>query len=257
MQHTLFLAHRGFSGRYPENSPLAFRMVAEETHADGIETDVQLTRDGVMVLFHDDRVDRTSNGSGRICDMTYEELLKLDIGSWKGPEFAGEHVWTLEQLLDFCQETHLLLNVELKNGNTPYPGLEGRVANLIRARRMQEQVFVSSFNHPSMQRFHQICPEVETGLLYSEPLAETLTYRKLTGTDNLHPQYTVLQFQPHLPARLHANGGRIHVWTVNEVLDMREMLRLNVDSIITNFPDRRELALRSAVLETIPDAPCV
>ena len=115
MKKPLLFAHRGFSGRYPENSPAAFRAALEQTAADGIESDVHLTKDGKLVIFHHDTVNRTSNGSGYIKDHTFEEMLQLDIGGWKSPEFAGEHVWTLGQLLDFCKESSLLLNLELKN----------------------------------------------------------------------------------------------------------------------------------------------
>ena len=107
MKRPLLLAHRGFSGNYPENSPLAFRMAVEKTAADGFESDVHITKDGKLVIFHDASVERTSNGTGFIKDMTYDELLSLDIGAWKSPGFAGQHIWTFGQLLDFCKETNV------------------------------------------------------------------------------------------------------------------------------------------------------
>ena len=121
MKRPLLLAHRGFSGNYPENSPLAFRMAVEKTAADGFESDVHITKDGKLVIFHDASVERTSNGTGFIKNMTYDELLSLDIGAWKSPEFAGQHIWTFGQLLDFCKETKMLLNMELKKRTTPTP----------------------------------------------------------------------------------------------------------------------------------------
>ena len=111
MKKVMLLAHRGFSGKYPENSPLAFRKAVEETSADGFESDVHITKDGKLIIFHDASVERTSNGTGFIKDHTYEEMLELDIGSWKSPEFAGQHIWTFDQLLDFCDETNMLLNM--------------------------------------------------------------------------------------------------------------------------------------------------
>ena len=141
-------------------------MAAEKTNVDGIESDVHISKDGKLVIFHDASVERTSNGTGFIRDLTYAELLELDIGAWKSPEFAGQRIWTLGQLLDFCRETRLLLNLELKNYEVFYDGLEQRVIDEICARGMQEQVFVSSFNHISMQRFKELCPEIDTGLLY-------------------------------------------------------------------------------------------
>lgn len=150
MKRPLLLAHRGFSGNYPENSPLAFRMAVEKTAADGFESDVHITKDGKLVIFHDASVERTSNGTGFIKNMTYDELLSLDIGAWKSPEFAGQHIWTFGQLLDFCKETKMLLNMELKNYEVFYENLEQRVIDEICKRQMQEQVFVSSFNHISI-----------------------------------------------------------------------------------------------------------
>lgn len=237
MKRPLLLAHRGFSGKYPENSPLAFRMAAEETATDGIESDVHLTKDGRLVIFHDDTVDRTSNGTGRIKDHTYEELLALDIGAWKGPEFAGQRIWTLGRLLDFCREAKLLLNLELKNGEVFYQGLEQRVIDEICSRRMQETVFVSSFNHVSMQRFKELCPDIETGLLYGKPLLDMAAYIRRSNADSMHPRYTLLQYQTELVEVFHSRGMKVNTWTVNSEEDMRDVLARGVDCIISNHPD--------------------
>ena len=237
MKRPLLLAHRGFSGRYPENSPLAFQMAVEQTGADGFESDVQLTRDGVPVVFHDIRVDRTSNGSGYIRERTYAELAELDIGAWKDPAFAGQRIWTLDQLLDFCGETGRLLNLELKNAEVLYEGLEQRVIGAVCARRMQDRVFVSSFNHVSMQRFKELCPEIETGLLYGKPLLHMDRYLAGSNADNIHPDYRLLQNFPDLEGVFRARGMKIYTWTVNEEADMRDMLRRGVDGVITNHPD--------------------
>lgn len=115
-----------------------FRMAVEKTAADGFESDVHITKDGKLVIFHDASVERTSNGTGFIKDMTYDELLSLDIGAWKSPEFAGQHIWTFGQLLDFCKETKMLLNMELKNYEVFYENLEQRVIDEICKRQMQE-----------------------------------------------------------------------------------------------------------------------
>lgn len=234
---TLLFAHRGFSGKYPENSPLAFRKAAEETGADGIESDVHITRDGKLVIFHDASVERTSNGTGFIKDLTYEEMLALDIGAWKSPAFAGEHIWTLRQLLDFCKETKLLLNMELKNYEVFYPELEERVIAEIREAGMEDRVFVSSFNHISMQRFKTLCPEIETGLLYDKPFLDMAQYVARSSADNMHPRYMLLQYQPELMELFHGRGMKVNTWTVNDEENMRDMLARGVDCIISNHPD--------------------
>lgn len=237
MKRPLLFAHRGFSGIYPENSPLAFRMAAEKTNADGIESDVHLSKDGQLVIFHDASVERTSNGTGFIRDLTYAQLLELDIGAWKSPEFAGQHIWTLGQLLDFCREARMLLNLELKNYEVFYDGLEQRVIDEVCARGMQEQVFVSSFNHISMQRFKDLCPEIETGLLYDKPLLDMEHYLLPSNADNMHPRYMLLQYQPELMDLFHSRGMKVNTWTVNDEADMRDMIHRGVDGIISNYPD--------------------
>ena len=237
MKRPLLFAHRGFSGIYPENSPLAFRMAAEKTNADGIESDVHLSKDGQLVIFHDASVERTSNGTGFIRDLTYAQLLELDIGAWKSPEFAGQHIWTLGQLLDFCREARMLLNLELKNYEVFYDGLEQRVIDEVCARGMQEQVFVSSFNHISMQRFKDLCPEIETGLLYDKPLLDMEHYLLPSNADNMHPRYMLLQYQPDLMDLFHSRGMKVYTWTVNDAADMRDMIHRGVDGIISNYPN--------------------
>ena len=238
MKRPLLLAHRGFSGNYPENSPLAFQMAVEKTAADGFESDVHITKDGKLVIFHDASVERTSNGTGFIKDMTYDELLSLDIGAWKSPEFAGQHIWTFGQLLDFCKETKMLLNMELKNYEVFYENLEQWVIDEICKRQMQEQVFVSSFNHLSMQRFKTLCPEIRTGLLYDKPLLHMDRYLDGSNADCIHPRYRLLQNLPELTDLFHERGMEIHTWTVNEEADMRDMIARGADGIITNRPDR-------------------
>lgn len=237
MKKPLLLAHRGFSGNYPENSPLAFRMAVEKTGVDGIESDVHISKDGKLVIFHDATVERTSNGTGYIKDQTYEELLQLDIGAWKSPEFAGEHIWTLDQLLDFCDETKMLLNLELKNYEVFYEGLEQRVIDAVRAHKMLDRVFVSSFNHISMQTFKVLCPEMETGLLYDKPYLDMDRYIERSNADNMHPRYMLLQYQPELMELFHGRGMNVNTWTVNDEETMRDMMARGVDCIISNHPD--------------------
>ncbi len=237
MKKPILLAHRGFSGKYPENSPLAFRMAVEQTEANGFESDVHITKDGKLVIFHDAVLERTSNGSGYIKDHTYEELRSLDIGAWKSPEFAGEHIWTFGELLDFCKETHMLLNMELKNYEVFYEDLEQRVIDEICQRQMQQEVFVSSFNHISMQRFKTLCPDIKTGLLYDKPFLDIDKYIERSNADNMHPRYMLLQYQPELMELYHGRGMGVNTWTVNDEENMRDMIQRGVDSIISNYPD--------------------
>lgn len=237
MKKPMLLAHRGFSGDYPENSPLAFQKAVELTDADGFESDVHISKDGELVIFHDATLERTSNGTGYIKDYTYDELLRLDIGAWKSPEFAGQHIWTFDQLLDFCAETKMLLNMELKNYEVFYEGLEQRVIDAICAHKMEDRVFVSSFNHISMQNFKNLNGDIETGLLYDKPYLDMDAYIKRSNADNMHPRYMLLQYQPELVELYHGNGMKVNTWTVNDEENMRDMIERGVDCIISNHPD--------------------
>ena len=122
-------AHRGFSGKYPENTLLAFSKAIEEG-VDGIENDVHLTKDGVLVVMHDELVDRTTNGKGYIKDKTYEELAQLD-ASYIFKEYGPQKVPTLREYLELVKDTDIITNIELKTGVFEYPGIEQKVLSLI------------------------------------------------------------------------------------------------------------------------------
>jgi len=119
-----------------------------------------------------------------------------------------------------------------------YEGMEAAVIAEIEAQGMQEQVFLSSFNHISMETCKRENPEIKTGLLYDKPLFEVELYMSRMQSDAIHPSYRLLQYQPHLTAFYHSLGKQVHTWTANEIPDMEEMLAQQVDSIITNYPDR-------------------
>lgn len=237
MKRPMLLAHRGFSGEYPENSPIAFEAAVRETGCDGFESDVHITKDGKLVIFHDATLERTSNGRGFIKDYTYEELLQLDIGAWKDPKFAGQHIWTLDELLDFCKQANMLLNMELKNYEVFYEGLEQRVIDAVCAHQMEDMVFVSSFNHISMQQSKQLNGDIKTGLLYDKPLLDMEAYIARSNADNMHPRYMLLQYQPELVDLYHGRGMQVNTWTVNDEADIRDMITRGVDCIISNNAD--------------------
>ncbi|MBQ8144291.1 MAG: glycerophosphodiester phosphodiesterase [Butyricicoccus sp.] len=238
MAHKILnLAHRGFSGLYPENSPIAFEAAVEKTNCHGFESDVHLTKDGRVVVMHDPNVDRTSNGTGYIKDMTYEELLQLDIGSWKGEEFAGQHIWTWIELLDFCKQTKKVINLEIKDYEVFYEGLIPQVIREVEQMQMQDMVFLSSFNHLTMEATKRLNPEVKTGLLYDKPINNPEFYFAQTISDNIHPRWCLLQYQPHLEKVFRELGRGINTWTCNTEKDVQDMIDLRVDSIISNYPD--------------------
>ena len=234
----LNLAHRGFSGKYPENTRRAFVAAVEEGMCDGFESDVHLSKDGEPVIIHDDVLDRTSDGKGPVGEQSFVDLRKLDMGAWKGREFAGERIMHLDELLELVLAHGKLLNLEIKNNEVFYEGIEEKVIGRIRAMGAADKVFLSSFNHISMKRCKEIDPGIPAGLLYGQPLIDMEDYACKYGLDALHPSVSCLRYSPALAEKAHGKGLKIHVWTVNTEEDMLFCLDKHVDSIITNYPDR-------------------
>lgn len=233
---TLNIAHMGFSGMYPENTMLAFRE-AMKAGCHGIETDVQMSKDGVLVICHDELLDRTSNGTGLLKDYTYDELLNFDFGIKFSPEFQGEKIPTLEELLQFAKENHIFLNLELKNGLFPYNGIEKKVIELIYKYDFKDSVILSSFNHFSMIKCKDIDSSIKTGLLYEGTFVDIEKYCKNIGADALHPQYFSL-LDAELTKKIQDEGIMINTYTVNHEIHMEALLDLKVNAIITNYPDK-------------------
>lgn len=139
MKNIINFAHRGASAVCPENTMAAFRK-GLELGATGIETDVQMTKDGGLVLIHDETLNRTTSGSGYVKDKTLAEILEVDAGSWFSPEFKGEKLPLLEDLLDLLQGRDTVLNIEFKNGTFFYPGMEEKVIAAVREFKMSDRV---------------------------------------------------------------------------------------------------------------------
>ncbi|ARU61943.1 hypothetical protein CBW65_13565 [Tumebacillus avium] len=241
-QVSLNLAHRGASGHAPENTLAAFRL-ARQMGADGFEFDVQVTKDGVPVVIHDEALVRTTGASGYVFDYTFEEIRRLDAGSWYGEQFRGEKIPSLEEV--FAEFGDLVLNVELKNSYYAMPQLEEKTIGLIRKYKLEQQVIVSSFHHMSMQELHRLAPDLKTGLLYDCVLVDAVAYAKRLGASALHPFFGTVK--PDLVAEAHAAGLMVNVWTVNDEMHMRLCAQAGVDAIITNYPDRLRTVLNSVL----------
>ncbi len=216
------IAHRGASGYEAENTMEAFEK-AIELGCDGIETDVQLSKDGIPVLIHDETVDRTTTSSGFVKDFTCSELRDMGIPS-------------LEQLMILVRLNHIILNLELKNGIVLYKELEEKVITIIKKYHMEQRVILSSFNHESMVKCKQIDASIMTGLLYIENLVHPEKYCKYVGADALHPNYRVVNKK--MVEAAHEQYIKVNVYTVNEEEDIQRMIELEVDMVITNYPDR-------------------
>lgn len=235
-QKPLVIGHRGFASQAPENTMVSFKK-ALDLGVGGLEFDVQMTRDGHLVVCHDEQVDRTTNGKGLIKDYTLAELKKLDAGGWFGPEFAGETIPTLEELFDLLAgKPGLLINAELKTGIVIYPEIEERFIEMVRRYRLTGQILISSFNHYSLYKVKGLAPEMKTGILYMDGLFEPWEYARRVKAEALHPLF--YNIQPVIVEGAKRHGLMLNPFTVDDPGYMRLCIEAGVDGIITNYPDR-------------------
>ncbi|WP_308638286.1 glycerophosphodiester phosphodiesterase [Paenibacillus silvisoli] len=230
------VAHRGWSGAAPENTMAAFELALKDPGIHYIELDVHLSKDGVPVVIHDHTLERTTNGNGPVEAYTYEELRELDAGSWFDAAFEGERIPSLEEVFEFTRG-RCKLAVELKTMGGNYEGIEEKVLALVERFEMKDQVVLSSFDHDSMKKAHDIDPSVVTGLIiFGKPtlIWEQLVYTGATSISIDHRFATSALIE-----EMEARGIDIGVWTVDkpEVLARIVAAHPNV-RITTNYPDR-------------------
>ncbi|WP_256815853.1 glycerophosphodiester phosphodiesterase [Cytobacillus sp. Bac17] len=230
-------AHRGVSGHFPENTMAAFQ-AALEAGADGIELDVQMAKDGKLVIIHDETVDRTTGGTGYIKDMTFEEILRLDAGSWFGNVNTGETIPDLEQLLQWAvrEGNELLINIELKNDLIEYPGMEEKVIDLILNYKLEQRVIISSFNPESLKRVRDLHATLQTGYLIEGISENTLEMAKKIGANSIHCEegFALSEFGREAKEA----GFPLRVYTVNDETRSGLLNNAGVEVIMTDFPER-------------------
>lgn len=229
-------AHRGASAYAPENTMEAY-ILAHQYGADGIEIDVQLSKDGEVVVIHDEKVDRTSDGKGLVRAYTLKQLRTFNYNRTKPQHFHAD-IPTLEEVLLYIRDkTDMTLNIELKTGTYFYPGLEEKTVRMVHAMGMEQRVIYSSFNHYSILQVKKLDPQAETGLLYDNGFVDVPGYASKLGVSALHPSWHELQYPDYLEdcKRYHLD---INVWTINREDLMRQMCKAGVHAIITNYPDR-------------------
>ena len=232
----LVLGHRGASGYAPENTLAAFELgIQQGCH--GFEFDVQLSRDGEPVIHHDWSVERTTDGTGDIRDLTFREIRNLDAGKWFSSEFRGQKIPARGEVLELIPGK-MLLNVELKSRASDGPGLEEKVIAALREHGRLEKTIISSFNHLSLKRVREIDPSIRLGLLYEALQLHPFDYlEKLKlGLYSIHPLHDYVS--PSLVREAHDRGLKMACWTVNTTERARELMKDGVDMIITNYPDR-------------------
>lgn len=236
LDRPLVFAHRGASHEAPDNTLPAF-LLAAELGADGIELDVQLTRDGELVVIHDFVLETTTDGQGLVRDRTLAELRELDAGGWFDPVFSGQRIPTLQEVIEAVGH-RLLLNIELKTTSLGDDGLAAAVVRAIEDNHLLDQTIVSSFNPLAVWRVKVKNPWIFTGLLYAPQasiVARRPWLRHLVQPDALHPHYSLVDEQHVHWAK--ERGYRVHTWTVDEPGDMWQLKQRGVDLIITKCPD--------------------
>jgi glycerophosphoryl diester phosphodiesterase len=257
------VAHRGASAKAPENTLAAFRE-GIAMKSDLIETDVQRSKDGVLVLMHDTTLSRTTDveqvfpdrSPWRVADFTYAEMRRLDAGSWKSAEYAGEPVPTLAQAVETIRPSRSGFLLEIKAPQL-YPGIEAEVAEQFRAfpgyvesAVAAGRLVVQSFSFDSMRRYDAVQPEVPVGLLGTPSVDQLPSLAEFAEQVNPHHK----SIEASYVDAVHAAGMECLVWTVDAPADMNRAADLGVDGIITNKPDVLDDVLRARPTASSPAA---
>ncbi len=242
------IGHKGASGYAPENT-LAAMELALDMGVDMIEIDVHLTKDGEVVVFHDEEVSRTTNGTGKIHEMTLEEVKQLDAGSWFGPEFAGEKVPTLREVINLVHgRADILIDIKSK-GHEFYDGFAEKIVDIIDEKEdNKEWCIVQSYEQEYLEHAYArdstiqmkkiMMGEDESLLLsfYVNAKSFMTNRNKHHFFETINPHYSTLSQRRVF--RLHARGYSVHTYVVNDRENMIKMLNMAVDGIITDYPDR-------------------
>lgn len=227
-------AHRGASAVAPENTMPAF-IEAQNQGADGIECDIQITRDGVPVVIHDESLARTTNGTGLVSQHTFAELQAYDAGAWFHPKYAKTSIPALEEVFLWLKTNALRLNIELKPTFDTTKKVEKRVVDLIHQYKMSDRTVISSYDPRLLYSLHQLDRHIETAYIhffFTEPwdIANSVAAKAVHYFYPLVTEATIQQAKRH---RLN-----IVPYTVDDWSDISRMLRYDIHGIITNYPNR-------------------
>ncbi|HBA47190.1 MAG TPA: hypothetical protein DCZ91_05220 [Lachnospiraceae bacterium] len=234
-------AHRGCSQRYPENTILSFEKAAAIKGLTGIELDIQLTKDGHMVVIHDERVDRTTDGIGDVGGFTLAELKKLRIPAGNG---RTECIPTIEEVLELLTPNFrdgFQLNIELKNNNYPYEGMEEKIVSLAAEKGLQRNIVYSSFSALSLEKLRRLDPEAQIGILDWKVSDCLFKARGGCGADALHPFWRAMD----LPAE-RLRGYTVRAWLTGHLypetptgnrLDLAALEETGITDVFLNEPE--------------------
>jgi glycerophosphoryl diester phosphodiesterase len=230
----VIIAHRGDKNHAPENTVAAFSMAADKG-TPAVEFDVKLTADGRVVVLHDVTLERTTDGSGKLARTAFEDLRKLDAGSWFAPQFKGERIPLLDEVFEAVGK-RLHMNIELTNYTTPGDALVPCVVDLVKKHGMQDRIIFSSFFARNLRAAKALLPEALRGLLAWSGWAgfPARSWGWKRDCFALHPYLTDTNIG--MVQRLHAVGCQVNVWTVNSAADLKQMIGYEVDGIFTDDP---------------------
>jgi len=234
MKKTLVFGHRGAAGHAPENTLISFSK-ALEMGCDGIELDVHLSKDNEIIVCHDERVDRTTDGIGFIKDLSTKEIKSLDAGKWYRGDYHGQSIPTLEEVIELIGDKNIMINIELKSGPIIYKGIEERVVEFINKYGLKDRVIVSSFNHYSLYAIKQFDNGIKTGALYMAGLYNPWEYASIMKADAIHPYF--FSVNADIVKGCIEKGIMVNPYTVNDEKYLSLMAQMGVSGIITDFPD--------------------
>ncbi len=226
----LIIAHRGASSYAPENTFAAFDR-AFESGARHVELDVHSSRDGHIVVHHDDTLDRTTNGSGPVAEHTLADLKKLDAGSWFNPEFSNEKIPTLEEVLLQYKEK-FYFHIEIKGYS---PTLISQVLKLIEKHALENRVTITSFKKAYLEETLQLSPTTHTGWLVKEVNEAVIKEARRIGIRQICPKATLMT--PELVSHIHNEGFEVRAWGVSNEALMHQVIQSGAEGMTINFPD--------------------
>ena len=230
---TKYFGHRGYSGKYPENTMLSFQK-AIEAGADGIELDVQFSKDGKLVVIHDETLERTTTGSGWVKDHILKDLQSLDASFKYTGQYGINPIPSLDDVLGYVKNFDVITNIELKTGVFEYSGIEEAVLTCVRKYNVSEKVIISSFNHFSVMRMKTLAPELKSGFLFDCWVIDAAKYVASYGIQCYHPEFHSLT--PEIVKQVKEQGLEINTWTVNTQDDFDRLNSLGIDIAIGNYP---------------------
>lgn len=229
------VAHRGYSSLAPENTIAAFKLAMEQDQVSWIELDVQLSRDGVPVVIHDFRLERTTNGIGNVRDHTLAELKKLDAGSWKAKKYEGERIPTLAEVLELTKGK-VKLNIELKTVGNMYPDLAPSVIGKLYGIWKPRDYVITSFEKKALRQVKQINPDIPTGLIINASPADLARQLEELGCHFLSIGYPYVT--KSLIKEMNSKKIKVMAWTIDSSRIMRNIAAIDPNIMLcTNRPE--------------------